>query len=724
MLCLLLLGGLIATEQGSSLLLWGVQGVARSGHSVALLAMLFVAPGLAVLQLLWPRGWLLSPAGYVGLALGLSTALPPLLLLGFNLIGVSWYAITTWAYVLLSLSIVAWSIVSSRRQRAQVFQDEQQRIVGHVWGVLLVVVIMALLVRLYAVRELPTGLFGDSYHHTIITQLLIDNQGLFHSWEPYAPLASFTYHFGFHANAAFVHHTLGIGAVQSVIWTGQIYNVLSVVLAFVLADALRSNRDATGGWAGVWAVLMVGFVLTLPGFLVNWGRYTSLAGQVVLVPVVVCWIGLGERIAQQIGEQQISMHSLRALWHRYLTIIARNWRLLLLAALATGALMLTHYRVTVFAALFVGSYLIVLVLARRSAALAGVLFLQAAMAASIALLLVSPWLLNLAQGYLLRNAVAMVSGGVEASRVEQIAALPAIHPFYLHRLVIGAAALGLLIAGWQRQWRIALCALWSGLLVLCVVPRVVGLPGTGLIDHLTALGALYVSVAPLAGYALAQVQATMGQWLASAAVPGVVYPTVSSVLVAGVLLWGGTDQAQMMREDTQLVTHADMAAMQWVAEHTSSDARFLVNSFPAYGGTMVAGTDAGWWLAFLTGRPTNVPPITYGSETAAEPGYMEQVNRLTATLRDRPLTDATAVSVNLTTPEALQALREARIDYVYSGAHAAPDASQADRINTALLRQSPIFQLVYHQDGVEIFRVVDDAAGPDMNSAADPDESE
>src|SRR5206468_8202057 len=73
----------------------------------------------------------------------------------------------------------------------------------------------ALLVRLYAVRDLPVGLLGDSYHHTLMAQLLVDNRGIFSSWQPYAPLATFTYHFGFHANVAFVYYVTGMNLPQS-----------------------------------------------------------------------------------------------------------------------------------------------------------------------------------------------------------------------------------------------------------------------------------------------------------------------------------------------------------------------------------------------------------------------------------------------------------------------------------------------------------------------------
>lgn len=40
------------------------------------------------------------------------------------------------------------------------------------------------------------------YQHTLMAQLLVDYQGLFQPWQPYAALKTFTYHFGFHANVS------------------------------------------------------------------------------------------------------------------------------------------------------------------------------------------------------------------------------------------------------------------------------------------------------------------------------------------------------------------------------------------------------------------------------------------------------------------------------------------------------------------------------------------
>ena len=159
-----------------------------------------------------------------------------------------------------------------------------------------------------------------------------------------------------------------------------------------------------------------------------------------------------------------------------------------------------------------------------------------------------------------------------------------------------------------------------------------------------------------------------------------------------------------MHGNTALVVAADMDAMQWIRENTPADALFVVNSFPAYAGTLAAGTDAGWWIPLLAHRATTLPPLNYGGERGERPDYQLGVNALVKKLRGRSLADATPLSIDLSRPVALKTLVSNAIDYVYIGAHPYPGPDSADSIDTAKLRASPFFRLVYDRDGAEIFQ--------------------
>ena len=64
------------------------------------------------------------------------------------------------------------------------------------------VAVISLLVGLWGMRHMVVGLGSDSYHHTLIEQLIIQNGGLPSNYLPYAHLATFSYHYGFHALVA------------------------------------------------------------------------------------------------------------------------------------------------------------------------------------------------------------------------------------------------------------------------------------------------------------------------------------------------------------------------------------------------------------------------------------------------------------------------------------------------------------------------------------------
>lgn len=686
----LLLAGALALGGGGALLLWAAGGLAGAVLPGLALALLYTTPGLLLLRALWPRDHALGWAERLGLAIGLSVALPPLLLLLAQQVRLPWGAPATWGYV--ALCTLGWAALAARdarRERVLPTPDAPSL-------VLLGVALAGLLVRLYAVRNVPVGLLGDSYQHTLMAQLLVDHQGLFQSWQPYAPLKTFTYHFGFHANVAFTHYLTGIDVPRSLVLAGQVLNALTIPLVFTLLRALGGSR-----WAGVWAALVVGFVGNMPAFFVNWGRYTQLAGQIVLMALVMCWVALAH-YQEPRAENREPFAPGRFPW---LSLRGFPYRLALLAALATAGMMLTHYLVTVLAALFVMGYLVMLVLARRDAVLLGRIALRALPTAAVALVLALPWLLNVLRGQLLRNANGMVSGGSGKAVITQMSALEPVAPRYVGGAVLVLALLGLLVAGWRRDWRMALPALWAALLVLIVIPYVVGLPGAGVIDTVTGLGTLFIPAALLAGYALGSAQEALGAAAARFHLPAALPAAVAGVALLATLAATTGRQAAIVSGETALVSDADLAAIAWIKANTPADARFLVNSFPAYGGTLATGSDAGWWLPLLAGRWASLPPLTYGSEQGEIVNYQKHLNNFIVALRGRPLSDPSPVLVDLTKRSAWRAVRSAGTSYVYNGAHPYPGPHAVDRFDSAILRADPRFTLVYDQGGVEIYQI-------------------
>ena len=215
----------------------------------------------------------------------------------------------------------------------------------------------------------------------MIAQLLVDNKGLFNSWLPYAELRTFTYHFGFHTLVAVFHWLTGLSLPAATLWTGQIINILAIVTLVPLANRLGRSR-----WAGVVSVLVAGLLSTMPQFYLNWGRYTQLTGQVILpVAVVLSFVYLEQRPTDR--------------------------RLVAVLALILGGLALSHYRITIFAALFYIAYF--LLRARRDGARS--LTLKIAWIGLGAIALCLPWLVHLSSGGIPAIAAAQLSTPVDSA---------------------------------------------------------------------------------------------------------------------------------------------------------------------------------------------------------------------------------------------------------------------------------------------------------------------
>jgi hypothetical protein len=519
-------------------------------------------------------------------------------------------------------------------------------------GPLLVYVLaLALGARLWSVRDLVMPNWWDSVHHTIIVQLLLDHGGLFSSWEPYAPLTTFTYHFGFHGAVASLSWLSGLAAPQAVLVFGQVLNALTVLGAYLLAWRLTGRP-----WAGVLAALVTGLVSMMPAYYVNWGRYTQLAGQIILPALMVVTMEAVERGGRR--------------------------RLAVMAVLAAG-LALTHYRVAIFYGAFVAALLLVRAwqnrrsprgLATEMARLAG--------AAVAALALTAPWAwnlwLNLAPRHLRQLATALTpESAAWLASYNSIRDLEYILPPYLLWPALAGLAAGL----WRRQRAAYLMLLWVAGVFVAANPYWLGLPGTGEVSNHAVLIALYIPVSVCIGLLGAAILDTLPRLapLGRALMAFI-------VVLAG--LWGAHEVGGMVNPYFALVKQEDLPALAWIKDNTPVGARFLVNSEPAYGGGTEVGTDAGWWLPLLAGRQGTLPPLLYGSEQAADPGYAEGVHQLAQTVRD----------AGAGSPAVLQALRAAGVTHVFVGARGGylkPDA----------LAALPAYEMVYHQGGAWVFRI-------------------
>ena len=670
--------------------------------------LLFLLPGGVVVVWLWRDGTWIEQ---VALAAGLSVAANALLVYA-TLSGLRLNAVVLAVFLVVCGAgiVVRWvldlrsgagaKLVSGYKRlrdhpgRLQVllrWVTSSQRLVALTLGLL---VCLLLAVRFYVVGDFIVPLWGDGYQHTVMAQLIADNGGLFDSWAPYAPLTTFTYHFGFHANVAAFHWVSGAPVIQSTTWVGQILNVLAVLCLYPLAVRVSGGRR----WAGVGAVLVAGLLLPMPMYYVNWGRYTQLAGQVILpVAVYLTWAYL-ESARPGPGA---SGGPSADLWPErpFLSSLVRAipvW-------IAVAGLAVTHYRVLAFYVVFV---LVYLALSwrrqtwRRSVG-------RVALVGGGALLLFVPWLVRVLPGQIVQTLIHQVTTSarqvstfdVQYNAIGNIKLFMAPWAWLL-------LAVSLVLGLWRKQRGVLLVTVWWFALLVLTNPSWVSLPGTGAISNFAFFIAVYIPAGILIGNvvgvlasALARVSWGKPVWL---------------VLVALCILLAGVAGVRRRLEDMHvfehsLVTRKDLAAMEWIRENTPPDARFLVNSFPAYGGTLVVGSDAGWWMPLLAGRANSVPPLNYGTERGAEPDYVMQVNGLTRALE----------GADLGAPDTVRMLCERGFTHVYIGQRQGRvNYGGPNVLSLEQMLGSSSYNLVYQEDKAAVLELL--CAAEVSRSAPDP----
>lgn len=643
--------------------------------------LLYMVPGWALRVWLWSglvlskedEGKRLSWAEGLGLAAGLSLALYPLLFLWTDLIGLHLGPLYAW------LPVIGGLVVLIGHYRPWTWQPRAMREAlrgwarsEHVWPDLALLAVMGLVfsVRLLVVRTLDAPMWGDSYQHTMMAQLLVDHGGLFDSWEPYTPYRSLTVHFGFPAAVALFSWATRLGSVQATLLVGQLINGLAVLTLYPLAVRIADGSR----WAGVGAVLAAGLLSPMPAYYVNWGRYAQLAGQAIL-PVAL-WL----------------------LWEAAQSDDTA-WKTALLAGVTVTGMTLAYYRMPFYYVPFVLTWLIGWSLPHWGVNVQHWLrrFARLVLIAGIVLLLFLPWGLHVAGG---RLATALGAGIASGSPLDRVLA-----DYQVWRDVTSYVPQPLLVASlvalaWslaRRQWVVASVGLWVLGLASLVAGRLIHLPGVNMMQNFAVLIALYIPVSLLVGWLIGQVAVLVERWAGKAG------RWAMRMVIAAAAVWAAVGQMGIVRPSFVMVTRPDVRAMAWIRENTPPEAHFLVEGFRIYGGRSAVGADAGWWIPLLAGRQNTMPPqYALLNEVPADTEYTQRVVDLVAHLE----------TASLASPEGVQLLCGWGITHVYIGQGQGKVGTNAVQLfSPEELMSSQAFNLLYRQDRVHIFALNSQTCG-------------
>jgi hypothetical protein len=441
--------------------------------------------------------------------------------------------------------------------------------------------------------------------------------------------------------------------------------------------------------AGLGAALLTGFISIMPAFYVNWGRYTQLTGQILLVVALSLAAGIAGRSSDF---RKANAHASRITYrvaHAARNLLRRD---VLLTAMCVAGLAVVHYRVLIFFGLFLVALAVWQLVSLWGRWRELVLtWARLFCATAIGLLLALPWLIRLLTDYFPNLTQRLSSVTPEylaayndpgAIRVFAGAALPAL------------AFLGILgaLAGLERgrrgrpdgriqgpangdpgsrgieqgamldQNRTEVeadgdgpsaettsaagarsspastglspaspdgLALTLGVWTLFLIASLWIVPGA--IGGYTVAITLYIPLAALGGFGLDRV----ARWALRRVRFGrheQWLPALAVVLSAPVAAyftgtWHLADPANY-----SYVGQADQQAFAWIREHTPPGSKFLISSEFSYAGRGLTATDAGMWIPLLAGggRTVSIPASITGNEEPIDPRFFADTRKLAA----------------------------------------------------------------------------------------------
>ncbi len=443
------------------------------------------------------------------------------------------------------------------------------------WKMFLALALFGALVafRLWQARELVLPNWVDSLHHSLIVRKMVEAGGLTSTLEPYLP-GNFYYHFGFHSFTALYSLLSKQFAPFAVLFLGQ------VISAGVSLSVYAFTKTLTRDWKiSLLAALLSALVTKMPGYYLTWGRYTMLAGM-LLMPLAMAY---GLKVLR--GQRGVG-------------------NLLALAVLTAGTLLTHYFTAFLLAVWFVILGLVWLFRSFKARDFDWQVALGLLLPVLIGLLVVLPWYLRIFQYSGARSELSVNLVGLAADRTEQWAYLRYLIGNQLNLVLMIMAGSGLL---WSilRNKRLEF-SLWSLFVGMMSLPIGVQLSSFRH-DYFGLL--LFFPISVMAAGFLVDLARFFQQRLA-----GLMARRVSSVValvfVIFILVFGGWSNRDVINDVTILADQDDLDALNWINTHLPKDARFFINTAP-WGFGLYRGVDGGAWITPYTGRWSLVPTNFY-----------------------------------------------------------------------------------------------------------------
>jgi hypothetical protein len=595
------------------------------------------------------------------ISIGLSLAFFSVIFIWTSFANLRWDHLGVWGFLL--LTTIIYSLLSIRQSKFKEFRF--LRITPN-WGIslgLLSVFIASLAVRFVMVRDLSAPAWVDSIHHALLGKLIVMNGMLPESYSPYLATQTANYHAGFHVNLAIFQWLSRIEVDRALLIFGQVLNASMVFSTYLFTTTLVKNQIA-----GLTAAFVTGLVTPMPAYYTSWGRYTQLAGLVILPAAIAL-------ISPTLQESTSPSLSFRAYLKKYKHIA----NISLVSVLLVG-LFLTHYRVFAFelALIFVIYIFSLYAWYKQNNLRPGFIgslyfFLPTAI---LSLILILPWLPDTIRTLFIPSLVW-----------SQTASTRPFGDFSWNLLTTARGVYSLVIAGLGFIWAVLqrknfawiLCT-WIGVLLFLANINVWKLPGSNFINNTSVVISLFLPISVLCGFLISWLLSGWYRWL-----PNTLKHYYAVAIIPSVFLLAWLTSKPLLtiiNPTTLLFREIDRPALEWIKENIPSDEVIFINPF-AWGYGLYAGSDGGFWISPLSEKPTLPPPVLYGLDIE--------------TMQDINLMCSKVIQSN-GDPQVLYDLMVSnRVKYIYLGA-------KGGLLSPTKLQQSDLFQIIFHNQTTWVFK--------------------
>lgn len=563
-----------------------------------------------------------------------------------------------WLLLAVSLIIIIWKFRYSWRDQFKF---------GEYWLLIFVVLAITLFTRFKLADQHPYPAWSDSLHHTILTELTAIHGKLPFNMLPYDGAVLDEYHLGLYALTGSLKILARVPAHTALLWFSQLLNAFCVLGIFAVLDRNVSRM------AGIVGMIVVGLLNFQPAQYFNWGRFTQLSGQTLLLSAaLLIWdaISLGR-------DKEKSLSRL-------------DWQPIFLGAMLLAGIAALHFRVATFLlSLVIVIFVFEIAQSKLTKKERLLIFQSALMLGLIVLIFILPVFVPAITSYLTEKPAHVAVGDNlnNSNNLKQSVYFSSYNAETIFQIGVNKAVailsmLGILCGLLTRELRKTTLAvtIWAllltgiGLLYLLNIRKLAIINLTGVMITAYLLAGLLIGifcqslVIKLTNKAKAKIE------------------IIILVIFFVLGIKGAIDRSKQVELHRHFLGNGDIVAMKWIEQNIPQEATFGINSAYWMKPYSFHGDEGGYWLPYFTGRKTNVGTMI----SSFDPNF------------DRLIIQTKAVMDFYENPESTAPLCESGIDFLYDGQNP-PYTGQSFEKDVLLKLENT--QLIYDVDGVQIYDI-------------------